>query len=68
MIPAIHEALGWWHGWLPKPEGGKNDDSDLVKYGMANWYRTKPKILDALKRARLQAERAEAAKQTEKKS
>lgn len=50
------------HGWLPKPEGGKNDDSDLVKYGLANWYRTKPKIIEALKRARLQAERLEAAK------
>ncbi len=49
-------------GWLPKPEGGKNDDSDLVKYGLANWYRTKPIILEALKRQRLQAERLEAAK------
>lgn len=48
-------------GWLPKPEGGKNDCSDLVKYGLANWYRTKPMIIAGLKRQALQAARLEAA-------
>lgn len=48
-------------GWLPKPEGGKNDNSDLVKYGLASWFHTKPIILDALKRQKAQAERLAAA-------
>ena len=56
-------------GWLPKPEGGKNDASDLVKYGLGNWYRTKPIIQRALKKR--QAEEhlrtaAEAAQKAEK--
>ena len=49
-------------GWLPKPEGGKNDASDMVKYALANWYRTKPKILAALKRNAEAAARVETAK------
>jgi phage terminase large subunit GpA-like protein len=42
-------------GWLPKPVGGKNDFSDLVKYGLAKWYRTKPAILKALDKRRKEA-------------
>ena len=34
-------------GWLEKPEGGKNDYSDIVKMGLALLYRTKPMILRA---------------------
>lgn len=51
-------------GWLAKPEG-KNDNSDMVKYGLASWYRTKPIILEALRRQKLQAERAAAAAKEE---
>lgn len=53
-------------GWLPKPVGGKNDFSDLVKYGLAKWYRTKPKILEALHRQKRQTERMEAAASEQK--
>lgn len=49
------------HGWLPKPTGGKNDFSDLVKYGIAKWYRTKPAIQKALAKQKAEATlRAEA--------
>lgn len=51
-------------GWLPKPVGGKNDFSDLVKYGMAKWYRSKPIILKALLKRKQEADyAAEIAKQ-----
>jgi len=53
-------------GWLPKPTGGKNDLSDLVKYGLGNWYRTKPKLLEMLRRQKNQAERLAAAEKAAK--
>jgi phage terminase large subunit GpA-like protein len=53
-------------GWLPKPTGGKNDHSDLLKYGLAAWYRIKPMIEDQLRRAKNQRERLEAAKESAK--
>ena len=53
-------------GWLPKPTGGKNDNSDLVKYGLGSWYRTKPKILEAIERQKREAARAAAAEEAAK--
>lgn len=61
-----NEAKGWhlrqgkmvW-GWPLKPEGGKNDFSDIVRMGIAFWYRIKQKFVrDRLKAAKEAAEAA----------
>lgn len=31
-------------GWLPKPQGGKNDYSDTAKLALANWFLVKQKL------------------------
>lgn len=37
-------------GWLEKPQGGKNDHSDMTKYALAWWYRVRPMIEKAMKK------------------
>lgn len=50
-------------GWPEKPEG-KNDHSDMSKYGLGWWYRAKPMILNVLKRKALLAAAAAAEAET----
>ena len=48
-------------GWPEKQTGGKNDHSDISKYGLAWWYRAKPLVIAALKRKADQEARVAAA-------